>query len=416
MPLKRELSLWEVTLCGIGIILGAGIYALLGHGASVAGNAVWMSFALSAFIAASTGLSYAELSALFPKAGAEYDYSKHAFGKKAAFVMGWLVLFAGILGATTVAIGFGNYLSAFIGVPWLFGTLLILAASTAVLFWGVEQSVKLGAVITLVEAAGLIYIIFIGIPFLGSVDVLEIPSVGGVLSGTVLVFFAFLGFEEMVRFAEETKEPKKNMPRALILAIVISTILYVFVAISAVNIVGWEALASSESPLALVAERAAGDQAFTALSVIALFSTANTVLLVMLASSRLLYGISECRALPNVLRRVSGKGVPWIAVSVTAFLSAAFLLLGTIDFVAKAVDFVLFLTFIIINLSLIKLRFSRPDLKRAFRVPGSVFGVPVIPIFGILLTLVLMANIELEVLVIGILVTAIGVAIAFVFE
>jgi len=288
MALKRNLSLIEVTLCGIGIILGAGIYALIGEGAALAGNAVWLSFAVSALIAGITGLSYAELSSMYPEAGAEYDYAEQAFGKKAAIFAGWLAIFAGIIGATTVSIGFGNYFGAFFSIPWFYGTFLIIAASAGVLLIGVQQSARIGAIITLIESAGLVYIIYLGVPYIGNVNVLEMPSTSGVLGGAVIVFFAFLGFEEMVRLAEETKEPKKTMPRALILAIVLSTILYILVAISAVNIVGWEALAASESPLALVAEAAAGSTAFGILSIIALFATANTVLLVMLTASRLL--------------------------------------------------------------------------------------------------------------------------------
>ncbi len=416
MALNRTLSLWEVTLCGIGIILGAGIYALIGEGAALAGNADWLSFAVSALLAGITGLSYAELSSMFPEAGAEYDYAEQAFGRKAAFIAGWLALFAGMLGATTVAIGFGNYFGAFFLIPWFYGTFLIIIASAAILLIGIQQSARIGAIITLIEAAGLVYIIYLGVPYLGNVNVLEVPSTSGVLGGAVIVFFAFLGFEEMVRLAEETKEPKKTMPRALILAIVLSTILYVLVAISAVSIVGWEALAASNSPLALVAEAAAGNTAFGILSIIALFSTANTVLLVMLTASRLLYGISESHALPNVLHKTWKNGTPWVAIAVTTILSLAFLALGRIDFVASTVNFALFAVFILMNCAVIWLRFSKPELHREFRVPLSIGKFPVLPVLGILFTLALIANINPEVLAIGLVVTAIGAVIALVAE
>ena len=416
MALNRTLSLWEVTLCGIGIILGAGIYALIGEGAALAGNAVWLSFAVSALLAGITGLSYAELSSMFPEAGAEYDYAEQAFGRKAAFIAGWLALFAGMLGATTVAIGFGNYFGAFFLIPWFYGTFLIIIASAAILLIGIQQSARIGAIITLIEAAGLVYIIYLGVPYLGNVNVLEVPSTSGVLGGAVIVFFAFLGFEEMVRLAEETKEPKKTMPRALILAIVLSTILYVLVAISAVSIVGWEALAASNSPLALVAEAAAGNTAFGILSIIALFSTANTVLLVMLTASRLLYGISESHALPNVLHKTWKNGTPWVAIAVTTILSLAFLALGRIDFVASTVNFALFAVFILMNCAVIWLRFSKPELHREFRVPLSIGKFPALPVLGILFTLALIANINPEVLAIGLVVTAIGAVIALVAE
>lgn len=417
MPLKRELSLLEVTLCGVGIILGAGIYALIGAGAEHAGNAVWLSFALGAVIAGITGLSYAELTSMYPEAGAEYEYSRHAFGKKAAFIVGWLVIFASIIGATAVSIGFGGYFAGFFNVPWFLGSLLIIVSSTAVLLLGVQHSARLGAIITLIEAAGLVFIIFIGVPYIGNQNLIEAPSISGVMAGAAIVFFAFIGFEELARLSEETKNATSVMPKALILSIVISTILYILVAVSAVSIVGWQALAQSRAPLALVAEAASGESAFYSLSVIALFSTANTVLLIMLAASRFLYGMSKGHSIPNFFRTVSKKtGVPWIAVIATGILSSLLLPLGNIGLVASAVDFALFAAFIVINLSLIKLRYSKPDYKRPFKTPLAIGKMPLLPLLGIVFTLVLMASIETTVIAIGLIVTVIGVVIALLFE
>jgi len=417
MPLKKELSLIEVTLCGVGLILGAGIYALIGAGAGYAGNAVWLSFALGAMIAGLSGLSYAELVSMYPNASAEYEYSRNAFGRKTAFIVGWLVIFASIVGATVVSIGFGGYFAGFFGMPWFYGALLIIGVSTAVLLVGVKQSAQVGAIITLIEAGGLAFIIFIGLPYLGSQNVVELPSISGVLTGAAVVFFAFLGFEEIARLSEETKNAISVIPKAIILSVVISTIFYILVAISAVSVIGWQALAESSAPLADVARAAAGNETFYILSVVALFSTANTVLLVMLAGSRFLYGLSKDDAIPNVFGTLSVKtSVPWIAVIATGILAAAFLPLGSIGFVASAVDFTLFATFILINLSLIKLRYSKPGFKRHFRVPLSIGKMPVLPVAGIALTLVLMANIEPGAFVIGLAVTAVGVVIALLFE
>ncbi len=415
MPLKRELSLLELTLCGVGIIVGAGIYAIIGKGAALAGNALWLSFALAAVIAATTGLSYAELSSMYPKAGAEYDFAKHAFGNKAAFIVGWLVIFASIVGAATVAIGFGNYLEKFLGINWLYGAILIIVLSTTVMLAGIKLSASVASFITLIEVAGLLFIIFIGVPSIGNVNLLEANSINGILGAAALVFFAFIGFEEIARLAEETKQASKVVPKALLLSIAITTLLYILVSISAVSLVGWEALAKAKNPLAIVASKAAGSFAFSALSIIALFSTANTVLLVMLAASRIMYGMSQEHALPNVLHRLA-KGVPYVSIIVTGVLSLAMLSFGSIEFVAKAVDFALFIVFIIINLSLIKLRYEKPEAERPFRVPFSFGRMPLIPVAGILFTLVLATSVELEVMVFGIAVTIAGLIIAILYE
>ena len=281
--LKRELGLVEATLCGVGIILGAGIYALVGKTAGMAGNAVWISFLIAAIVAAFTGLSYAELSSMFPKSGAEYVYTKKAFGKNIAFLVGWLVIVSGIIASTAVALGFAGYFAALFNTPIIPVAIALLLLSSLLLFYGIKQSVKVAVIFTLVEAAGLLLIIIVGLPYIGSVNYFEMPSLGGVFSAAALIFFAFIGFEEMVRLSEETKKPKKTIPTALVVAIAITTIIYMLVGLSAVGILGWEALGSSDAPLADVANAALPGTGGI-LSIIALFATANTVLLLLLAA------------------------------------------------------------------------------------------------------------------------------------
>jgi APA family basic amino acid/polyamine antiporter len=137
IELKRDLGLLAVTLSGLGIILGAGIYVLIGKAAGFAGNAVWLSFAFSALIAVLTGLSYAELSSLFPKASAEYEYTKRAFHDRVAFIVGWLVILSGLIGASTVALGFGGYLSDLFGIQPLSSAVILIAALSLLIFYGI---------------------------------------------------------------------------------------------------------------------------------------------------------------------------------------------------------------------------------------------------------------------------------------
>jgi basic amino acid/polyamine antiporter, APA family len=416
VELKRELGLLEITLSGVGIILGAGIYALIGKATGLAGNAVWLSFALSALVAVFTGLSYAELSSMFPKASAEHEYTRSAFGMRLAFIVGWLVILSGIIGASTVALGFGGYFNSFFSVPPLASGFVLIIALSFLLFYGIKESAWFAIVATLIETAGLILIIYIGLPYLGKVDYFEMPyGFSGVFQASALVFFAYTGFESIVKLSEETKAPEKTIPRGLLLAILISIILYVLVAVSAVSVMGWEKLATSGAPFADLAFIALGSEAFMLLTVIALFSTANTVLLMLLGSSRIIYGMADSSTLPGILARVHpSRRTPWVAIFVAMVLSVLFIFAGDIAFVANIANFTLFVTFFVINAAVILLRYQEPQMKRPFRVPVSIGKFTVLPLFGILFCIFMLFQLEWMVLLIGAALVILGWLLSFV--
>jgi len=408
--LRRDLGLVEVTLSGIGIILGAGIYALIGRGAALAGNALWLSFGISAVIAVLTGLSYAELSSLYPRAGAEYEYVKRSFGKRAAFVIGWLIILSGVIGASAVALGFAGYASALTRWSPALLSIGIIAGLSLLLMWGVRISALVAIVFTFIEVAGLVLVIAIGIPFLGRVNYLAMPlGIPGVLSAAALVFFAYIGFEDVVKLAEETREPTKNIPRGLLLAMAVSIALYILVALSAVSVAGWEALAGSDVPFAVVAGDAFGGGASLLLSGIALFATANTVLLMLLAASRISYGMADAGHFPALFGYVHRKrGTPvWATVAVGAG-ACLFSLAGDIGFTAGLTNFTLFLTFAVINAAVILLRFRHPRMARPFKVPGAVAGVPLLPVLGVITSVALLSQLDLSVMGLGALLVLIG--------
>ena len=290
----------------VGIILGAGIYVLIGEAAGLSGNGLWLSFILAAIVATLTGLSYAELSSRFPKAGAEYVYVENSFGKTLAWLVGWLIIAGCVIGGATVAMGFARYFYALFGTPVLLTALVMLIVIGIILIAGVKETAALTILFMGVEAAGLVIIIFIGVPYFGSINYLELThGVKGVIDAGVLIFFGYLGFEGITRLAEETKNPEKNIPKAIIFSLVITTIIYILVGIAAVSVVPWWELSQSEAPLALVAERVLGENSFLVLSVIALFSTFNTALVMLLSGSRLIYGIAERQALPGIFLSIS---------------------------------------------------------------------------------------------------------------
>lgn len=414
MKLQRELGLPAVTLSGIGIILGAGIYALLGEAAGMAGNAVWLTFAIAAAIAAFSALSYAELSSIFPRAGAEFEYVSHAFGRRLAFVVGWLIILSGILGAATVSLGFAGYFSELVGLPVIPSAILITLVLAGILFIGVRETARAAIVMTLIEAGGIVMVILIGLPYLGRVDYFAMPQgIPGLLQASALVFFAYMGFEEIVKLSEETRNPERTIPLALMIALAVSILLYILVSLAAVSVVGSEQLAASRAPFADVAAVALGPAAFTLISVIALFATANTALLMMMASSRIIYGMASSYSLPPLLARVHPRTrTPWTAVVAVMLATIAFLFAGRIDFVANVTNFTLFVTFIVINASVIALRYRAPDMIRPFKVPGAVGRLPVIPVVGMASSLFLLAQLGTPVLLVGGVMVVLGAGLA----
>ncbi len=410
MKLQRELGLPAVTLSGIGIILGAGIYALLGEAAGMAGNAVWLTFAIAAAIAAFSALSYAELSSIFPRAGAEFEYVSHAFGRRLAFVVGWLIILSGILGAATVSLGFAGYFSELVGLPVIPSAILITLVLAGILLIGVRETARAAIVMTLIEAGGIVMVILIGLPYLGRVDYFAMPQgIPGLLQASALVFFAYMGFEEIVKLSEETKNPERTIPLALMIALAVSILLYILVALSVVYVEHPEVLDASAAPFAEVAAEALGPEAFVVVSAIALFATANTVLLMLLAASRIAYGMAESASLPTVLGRVHpGRRTPMVAIVAVMLLSIAFLFSGDIAFVASANDFILFATFVVINASLITLRRKEPELPRPFRVPFAFGWVPVLPVLGILTCLFLIVHLDGAAILLGLGIAVVG--------
>jgi APA family basic amino acid/polyamine antiporter len=423
MPkLKRALGFWELVLTGIGIILGAGIYVIIGPAAGLAGNALWLSFVIAAIVSSFTGLSYAELSSRFPHAGAEYVYTKEAFNKKLAFIVSWLMIISCIIASATVALGFSWYFNALFGTNIILTSLLLIFVMSMLSLYGIKESAWFAIICTIIEAGGLIIIIFLGLPYLGSVNYFEAPQgIGGILAAASLVFFAFIGFEDMVNTAEEVKNPVKNMPRAVILAVGVTAIMYILVAISAISVLGWEGLSGSHAPLAAVAQRAFGEGSFTALGTIALFATANTVLLIMLGISRLIYGMAERGMLPKVLSKVhKERRTPWVAILLVMAVSMVFVLIGNIQTVASLTNASILIVFLAINASVIMVRHKENAKGKVetgiFRMPLNIGWFPVIPLLGFLSCLFLLLNIELNLIIICLLLVIPGLMLYSMLE
>ena len=416
MPeLKRTLGLFETTLMGVGVMLGAGIYALVGQAAAEAGNAVWLAFLLASLVASCTGLSYAELSSLIPKAGGEYYYLHRAFGAFPAFLVSWLLVVGIAIAASAVALGFAGYLNALTDTNSILSACLLVMAAAVVLVIGIRQSAWVAGICTVLELLGLLVIIAVGIPKLGSTDYLELTPAGysGVAAAATLIFFAYIGFEEIVQLSEETRDATRIIPRAILYSIAITTALYVLVAASAVSVMGWEKLGQSDSPLADVAAVALGPNAFWGLGIIALFSTGNTVLILIMSAARLLYGMAEDGTLPEFLAAIHRKRQSPYAATISVAVISVLIILGLRDLtaVANVTNFTLITAFVLINLAAIVLRFREPQTPRPFQIPGRVGRAPLVPLLGCLTSIFMLTQVGWTPMLTGLVICVAGVGV-----
>ncbi|MGD2106692.1 MAG: amino acid permease [Nitrosopumilaceae archaeon] len=412
--LKRRMGLFQLTMYGVGLILGAGIYVLIGEAAGFAGNSVWMAFVLGTIVALFAGFSYAELSSLFPKAAAEYVFIKNAFKNNFfAFVIGWLTAITSIITAATVALGFGGYFAEFLDIPIIISAIGLLGILSVVNFVGIRESSWTNTIFTIIEAAGLILIIVIGFTISNPepVDYIDSPTgFSGIAIAFVLIFFAFIGFEDMANVAEEVKKPRKTLPRAIILSVLISGILYILVSLAVVRVVPWEELANSGAPMAFAAERGLGAEAHILLSAIALFAITNTVLITLVAGSRIFYGMAKEKVFPPILEKIHFKTkTPWIAVFVIMVTATAFTFFGDIVVVANITVFAIVITFGAVNLAVIVLRYTEPEIERKFKVPINIGKFPILPLFGLGISVYMAFQFEIEVILVGLGIIGVGV-------
>jgi len=415
--LRKNIGLFQAIMYGTGLILGAGIYVLIGDVAGIAGNAMWISFLLAAVIATFTGLSYAELTSMLPKSAAEYVFVKNAFGNNLfAFVTGWLIIFVAVISAAAVAIGFSGYLAGFIpGIHPIASAVMLVVALSAINFIGIRQSAWMNTIFTLVELAGLAIIISAGLLIASPAaeNYYEMPptitsgplAVGAILGAAGLVFFAYFGFENLANLAEETRNARKAIPVALVASIVITTAIYVLVAVSAIALVGWDELSSTEAPLALAAEKAFGRTGTVLMSSIALFATTNTVLALLVAGSRIVFGMASDLALPASLSKVHPKTqTPFMAILavMAGTIGIVAVSSGRIDAVASVAVFGIFIVYAFVNLSLIRLRYRRPEMERPFMSPLRVGRFPILAGLGVVTSVAMLFQFDWTTAVAGI--------------
>jgi amino acid transporter len=388
--LRRVITRPMLTFFVIGDILGAGIYSLTGEVGADAGGAIWASFLIAFVLAFLTAFAYLELVTKYPRAAGAALYVDKAFGVHAlSFLVTFAVMASGVTSASFAAsrIG-GRYFTGLTGVEEppmaLIGALAILLVA-AVNLWGVAESVRVNIAITCVEIAGLLFVIAVGAWVLASGDgdpgrafAFEGTGFGvvtGLLAGAGTAFYAFLGFEDAVNMAEETREPNRTFPPALITGLVGAAIIYLLVAFTAAMVVPLDVLTESSGPLLEVVKAGApglnSDELFSA---IAMVSVSNTMLINMLMASRLLYGMSRRGVLPGALSRLTPRRTPWVAIALTTALSMV--LLFTVDDLSDLSDTTVLLlvaVFLLVNVAALVLRRDRVEHPH-FRAPAAALA------------------------------------------
>jgi APA family basic amino acid/polyamine antiporter len=394
-PLRRRLGLALLVLYGTGITVGAGIYVLIGAVAGQAGVYAPWSFVLAAAVMAFTVASYAELSTRYPVSAGEAAYVRAAFDSRILSTStGLLTIAIGVVSAAAVALGSAGYIRQIFDLPqWLVVTGVVLSLG-AVAACGILESVLLAGLFTLIEVGGLLVIVaaamHMGLPMAPAL--MQLPPLDpGILSGIgfagLLAFFAFIGFEDLANVVEEAKTPHRDIPRAMVLTLLISTALYVAVAAIAVSAVPVDRLAASPAPLGLVFQQVAGISPLT-INIIAIVATLNTVLAQMTMSARVIYGMARHGDLPRFAGHVHPRtATPLFATALIAASVIALALAFPLQQLAEGTSLATLAVFALINLSLLRLR------HRRVRSPGPHVSVPVwVPAAGLATCLAMIAS------------------------
>lgn len=386
-PLKRSLSLTLMIFYGLGTILGAGFYALIGKVAKHSVMHTPLAFLVAALVAFFTAISYAELSSRFPVSAGGAYFVKKAFNKKwLSGLIGWLTILTGLVSAGAIANGFAGYLQVFVPIPQWLAIVGLIVVLGAIAVWGITESVITAMIITIIEIFGLLMVVFIAGEHLKQLPTVYkemIPSFNwkewsGIFSGAFLAFYAYIGFEDMVNVAEEVKNPERNLPYAIFIVMAAATLLYILVAVTVILAVPINQLGQSAAPLALVIQ----NQGYSPIIIsgISLIAMVNGALVQIIMASRIMYGMANQKNAPKLFGKVNAKTqTPIIATAAMVIMTIFFALWLPMETLAKATSTILLCIFILINVSLIIIK------RKTGKITGSACFSIWFPVIGAIL-------------------------------
>lgn len=394
IKLKRELGLGLLIFYGLGNIVGAGIYVLIGKVVGEAGSNAPLSFIIAAAVAALTAFSYAELSSRYPVASGASGYLKTAFGHKSIpIIVGLGMVLAGATSSATLINGMVGYIHEVINLNQDLLKVIVILALVGTIFAGMKQSALIASLFTVIELGGLIFIIILGYMKSGPAVNLEVfnPSgwnlnlVAPTISATFLAVYAYLGFEDIVNMAEDVKHPRRNLPLSMIVSLVVATILYILVLGVAMGNVSSEKLSSSAAPLRLVFQSVSSTNPLF-LTIVGIIAAGNGIIVNAVMGSRVLYGLSEKKMMPKLFLKLSSRSVPIATTAIMIALLSVLTMAVPLVRLAKFTSLLVLLVFILVNLSLLKIKWD----NRGKHNPEHVFIInKLIPIGGLLSSFIL---------------------------
>ncbi|MEU6680609.1 amino acid permease [Streptomyces sp. NPDC046853] len=396
--LRRSLGMWQLTMISIGATLGTGIFVVLGESVPKAGPAVTLSFVLAGLTALFSALSYAELAGSIPVAGSSYSYAYATMGELIAWVCGWCLVLEYGVSVAAVAVGWGEYLNELLdgtigvtipdvlssapgegGVINLPGLIVVLLAMVFLL-GGAKESARANTIMVIVKIAALVLFCTIGFMGFKSGNYSDFMPLGtaGVSAAAASLFFSYIGFDAASTAGEEAKNPQRDLPRAIMLSLIIVTALYVLVAAVAVGAWNWADFEGSEATLAAIMNDVSGQSFWgTLLAAGAVISIASVVLTVLYGQTRVLFAMSRDGLVPKVFGKVSKKtGTPRVNTVIVSLFCAALASVIPLGKLVDATSIGTLFAFGLVNIAVIVLRKTRPDMPRTFRVPlGWLFPV-----------------------------------------
>lgn len=389
--LTRQLNLLDATGIGVGAVVGAGIFVITGVAAAITGPSLILALFLAAIAAACNGLSSAQLAAEMPTSGGTYVYASSKLNPSAGFAAGFMFLLSKLSAGSVVALGFGHAFSALApGVSPLLVTSLLILLITVLNLLGIKKAGRVNIIIVTLTVGALILFSIRGAFDINTANYTPFftNGLGGFLEGAALMFFAFTGYARITTLGDEVLEPKKTIPKAVILTLAITSLLYMAVALVAVGAAGTGVLSNAAAPLFNVAESIGAGWLVTILSLASLTALFGVLLSQVAGISRMAFAMSKGGDLPDVFTRVRNQ-VPHVGVIATGLIIWIFTLIGTIPFIAKTAAFSILLYYTLANLSALR----QTDEHRI--IPK------IVSVIGLLTCLVLAVSLPLETILLG---------------